>query len=149
MVDLRRARTIAAEPQAIWDVLSDFGAISSWADNLDHSCLLEHGTDGVAIGTSRRVQVGRNTLVERIIDIDPPARLGYAIEGLPRRLKLSNRWALSPVAGDHTEVSLTSTVNIGANPVAALAERLVCRHLAKQSDALLAGLARRVEGPRG
>ena len=36
----RRLGTIAAEPQAIWDVIADFGAISSWADIVDHSCLL-------------------------------------------------------------------------------------------------------------
>ena len=146
VVDLRRTRAIAAEPQAIWDVLSDFGAISAWADNVDHSCLLEHGADGAAVGTSRRVQVGRDTLVERITDIDAPARLGYAIEGLPRRLKLSNHWTLSPISGGRTEVSLTSTVDVGSNPIAALVARAVCRYLAKQSDALLTGLARRVEG---
>ena len=80
---ISRSRTIAAEPQAIWDVLADFGSISSWADNVDHSCLLSPATEGIAVGTTRRVQVGRNTLVERITEFDPPTTLAYDIEGLP------------------------------------------------------------------
>ncbi len=107
-------------PQAVWEVLADFGALSSWAGNVDHSCLLEHAVDGVAVGTSRRVQVGRDTLVERITEFDAPVALAYDIEGLPRRLRrVSNRWTLTP-AGDSTTVTLTSTVDIGANPLASI-----------------------------
>ncbi|MGY4712789.1 SRPBCC family protein [Mycolicibacterium sp. CBM1] len=147
MSDIRRTRTIAAEPQAIWAVLADFGAIGSWADNVDHSCLLQHGAEP-GIGTTRRVQVGRDTLVERITDFEPPTTLGYAIEGLPRRLGASNRWTLVPVTSGYTAVTVTSAVRVGGNPLAALVERAVCRFMAKQSDAMLAGLARRVESSR-
>ena len=113
MADISRSRTIAAQPQAIWDVLADFGALSSWADSVDHSCVLNHGPDGGPLGTTRRVQVGRNTLVERITEFDPPATLAYDIEGLPARLrKVANRWTLRPV-GARTVVALTSTVEIG------------------------------------
>lgn len=143
---ISRSRTIAASPRAVWEVLADFGALSSWAGNVDHSCLLEHAVDGVALGTSRRVQVGRNTLVERITQFDAPVALAYDIEGLPRRLRrVSNRWALTP-AGDSTTVTLTSTVDVGANPLATLAERAVCRFMAKQSETMLTGLAARLEG---
>ena len=142
-------RTIAAGPQAIWDVLADFGAISSWADFVDHSCLLEHSTDGGAVGLSRRVQLGRQTLVERITDFDPPRALGYDVEGLPRLLRhLHSSWTLRPIAGGFTEVTLTNTVTIGSNPAQRLAERMFGRAVVKQLDALLAGLARKVEGSR-
>ena len=136
---------MAAAPQAVWEVLADFGAISSWAGNVDHSCLLSHGPGGGPLGTSRRVQVGRDTLVERITDFDPPTALAYDIEGLPRRLKVGNRWTLRPSASGHTEVTLTSIVEIAENPVARIAERALCRFLAKQSDTMLTGLAQRVE----
>ncbi len=140
-----RSRTIAAPPQAIWDVLADFGSVSSWADNVDHSCVLRHGPDGRTLGTTRRVQVGSNTLVEHITEFDPPATLAYDITGLPARLrKVANRWTLRP-SGDATQVTLTSTVQIGAGPPARLLEHLILRFLAKQSDVLLAGLARRWE----
>ena len=137
---------MAAAPQAVWEVLADFGAISSWAGNVDHSCLLDHGAGGGPLGTTRRVQVGRDTLVERITDFQPETTLAYDIEGLPRRLRcVGNRWTLRPGASGRTEVTLSSTVEIAENPVARIAERAMCRFLAKQSDVMLTGLAKRVE----
>lgn len=142
-----RSRTIAAEPQAIWDVLADFGAVSSWADFVDHSCLLTPAADGVAVGTARRVQLGRDTLVERITDFDPPNVLSYDIEGLPRLVRhLRSSWTLRPIAHGFTEVTLTSLVGIGSNPVQRLAERIFGRVSVKRLDLLMTGLARRVEG---
>jgi hypothetical protein len=148
VADISRSRTITAEPQAIWDVLADFGALSSWADGVDHSCVLNHGPDGGPLGTTRRVQVGRNALVERITAFDPPATLAYDIEGLPSRLrKVANRWTLRPTGpkGDATVVTLISTAEVGAGRPARMAEWVALRVLAKQSDSMLAGLAHRLE----
>jgi uncharacterized protein YndB with AHSA1/START domain len=146
LADIRRSRTIAAEPQAIWDVLADFAALSSWAADVDHSCLLTPAAAGIAVGTTRRVQVGRDTLVERITEFDPPRALAYDVEGLPRWLgRVNNRWTLTPSTGG-TVVTLTSTVEIGSGPLQRLAERIVARVSAKHLDAMLAGLAHRLEG---
>jgi hypothetical protein len=135
--------------QEIWDVLADFGAISSWADNIDHSCILSSGADGALVGTTRRVQVKRDTLVERITEFDPPHVLAYDIEGLPRLLRrVSNRWTLAVSAADSTVVTLTSTVEIGSRLTQNLAERVVCRVAVRQSDSMLAGLAKRLESAR-
>ena len=113
VAEIRRSRTIAAEAQAIWDVLADFGAVSSWADFVDHSCLLSPAAEGIGVGTSRRVQLGRDTLVERITDFDPPHTLAYDVEGFPRQVRrLNNRWTLSPTTGC-TVVTLTTTIEIG------------------------------------
>ncbi|MGX9789702.1 SRPBCC family protein [Mycobacterium sp. MMS18-G62] len=140
-----RSRTIAAEPQAIWDVLADFGSVSSWADFVDHSCLLTPAADGIAVGTARRVQLGRNTLVERITEFDPPSALAYHVEGLPHLFgRVTSRWTLRPSPGG-TVVTLTNTVDIGANPLQRLAERLVGLASTKRLDALLAGLNHRLE----
>ncbi|MBJ7338381.1 SRPBCC family protein [Mycolicibacterium sp.] len=148
VADISRSRSISAPPQAIWDVLADFGSLSSWSDNVDHSCILNHGPDGETTGTTRRVQIGRNALVERITEFDPHSALAYHIEGLPTRLRtVVNRWTLRPT-GDATEVTLTSRVEIGAGPVARAAEWVVCRGMAKESDSMLGGLARRMENPR-
>ncbi|WP_096370245.1 SRPBCC family protein [Mycobacterium ulcerans] len=145
MADISRSRTIVAEPQAIWNVLADFGALSTWADGIDHSCVLNEGPDGEPVGTTRRVQVGRNTLVERITAFDPPTSLAYDIEGLPNRLrKVANHWRLRR-SGNATIVDLTSTVEVGTGRLAQMAERVALRVLAKQSDAMLAGLASRLE----
>lgn len=145
--DTRRSRTIAARQQTIWDVLADFGSLSSWVEGVDHSCVLNHGPDGGALGSTRRVQVGRNTLVERVIEFDPPTTLAYRIEGLPARLrKVTNRWTLRPAdpVGAVTVVTLTSTIEIGGNPLARLAELVVGRAMAKRSNTMLAGLAQRL-----
>lgn len=146
VAEIRRSRTIAAEAQAIWDVLADFGAISAWADIADHSCLLTPAADGIGVGTARRVQVGRDTLVERITEFDRPRALAYDVAGFPRQLRrLNNRWTLSPIAGG-TVVTLTTTIEIGRNRVQRLAERVVARFSARQLDSMLTGLAHRMEG---
>ena len=148
MATISRTRTVAAPASAVWGLLADYGSISAWAPNVDHSCLLEHGDDPAAVGTTRRVQVGRDTLVERITDSDAPTTLRYSIEGLPNLLgRLANRWTVTPF-GETTVVTLTSTVDIGANPVARVAEKAACRFMAKQSDTMLAGLAQQLEGSR-
>jgi hypothetical protein len=147
VAETRRSRTIASEAQAIWDVLADFGAVSCWADLVDHSCLLSPASEDIGVGTSRRVQLGRNTLVERITDFDPPNALGYDVEGLPPLVRhLHSSWTLRPLARGYTEVTLTSTVDIGSNPVQKLAERIFGRVSAKQLDLLFSGLTKRVEG---
>ena len=145
VAEISRSRTIMAQPQAIWDVLADFGTLSSWADGVDHSCLLHHGPDGATVGTTRRVQLGRRALVERITECTPPVTLGYDVEGLPPRLRtVANRWTLRP-RGETTAVTLTSTVDIGSGPVALAAEWVVCRRMAAASDSILDGLARATE----
>ena len=149
MADIHRTRTIAARPQEIWDVLADFGSISPWAPNADHSCILFSGADGGSVGTARRVQIKRDVLVERITAFDPPHSLAYDIEGLPSRLRrVTDRWTLAASAGGSTLVTLTSTVDIGPRPPQKLAERILCRVLARQSDSMLAGLANRLENAR-
>ncbi len=153
MADAHRSRTIAARPQEIWDVLADFGSIGEWAGNVDHSCILFSGPDGAAVGTARRIQVKRDTLVERITEFDPPHALGYDIEGLPGPLRrVANRWTLAGTASGPTVVTLTSTVEIGLGigrgPTQQLAESALCRVLARQSDEMLAGLANRLEKAR-
>ena len=147
MAQIERSRTIAAAPQEVWEVLADFGALSTWVDRVDHSCILTHVADG-HVGTARRVQMGRQTLVERIVDYHPPHTLAYDIDGLPNRLRrVNNRWSLRPF-GDSTVATLTSTVEIGSGRISELAERAMCRLMTRESKGLLDGLARRSEDSR-
>lgn len=143
VAEIRRTRTVAAEPQAIWGVLADFGTISAWADNVDHSCLLSPETQDVGVSTTRRVQVGRNTLVERITEFAPPSTLAYDVEGFPRWLRVNNRWTLTPSASA-TAVTLVSTIKV-AGPLGRIVEDVVARISAKMLDQLLTGLANRTE----
>ena len=121
VASIRRSRTIAAELHPSGTFSPTSVAISAWVPSVDHSCVPEHEP------VSRRIQVGRTVVVERITDFAPPNRLGYDIEGLPRQLRrVHAQWQLLP-SGRHTLAALTYTVDIGSNPAARLAERGVCR----------------------
>ncbi len=147
MAATHSSRTIAAAPQDVWNLLADIDAASSWAEKVDHSCILVQGAQPV--GTTRRIQIGRDTLIERVTEFDPPNTLAYDVEGLPKLMgKVKNRWTLQPTSGGHTVVTLTTTVEIGSNPIQQLAERVTCRVLARESGGMLAGLANRLEKSR-
>ncbi|GAA1683582.1 MxaD family protein [Mycolicibacterium murale] len=140
VADISRSRVVAAGQQAIWDVLADFGAISSWAPMVDHSSLLH--ADARPPEQARRVQMGRTTVIEKVVAIDAPTTLAYDIEGLPRIIAgLRNSWELAALPTGFTVVTLTTTVAIGPRAPQQLAERVVCRLAARQSEQLLAGLA--------
>lgn len=145
-----RTIEIPASPDEVWAVLADLGSIGAWADNVDHSCLLRGGDDGsgAGIGATRRVQVGRRALVERVVIWEPTRRLAYEIEGLPPVVRrVQNEWRLEGVDGDagdrpsRTTVTLETTVDCGARPPQKLVARLLANRLAKDSETMLAGLA--------
>ncbi|WP_407665047.1 SRPBCC family protein [Mycolicibacterium monacense] len=145
MAQISRRRTMRADPQQVWEMLADFGAIGQWLDGVDHSCILTTNADG-PVGTARRVQMGRMTLVETITEFDAPTTLAYDIVGLPRWLRhFNNRWTLR-ADGSATAVTLTTTVDLGPGRTRELAARLVCLLLSKMSsDTMLAALATRSE----
>ena len=144
MAQVTRNRRIDASPGAIWEVLADFGALATWAPNVDHSMVTTAQTEGP--GATRRVQAGRNVLLERIVDWEPGVTLAYEIDGLPHVVRRAeNRWLLEPVDSG-TQVTLTSTVDAGGRPPQKLVGAVVGRVLARVSDQLLDGLRVRMEG---
>lgn len=156
MTTVTRSRTIARPRSEVWAALADFAAIGDWAPDVDHSCLLRNGDGGdsdsgdgvaVALGTERRIQTGRTTLVERVITAEDPGVLAYTIEGLPPVVRsVTNEWRLTDEGASGTVAVLTSTVDCGPRPPQQLVARLVGRRLARASDSMLAGLAHTLEG---
>jgi hypothetical protein len=138
-----RSCRLPAPVGAVWDVLARFDDIADWAPAVvDHSAAMGGG-DGV--GRARRIQAGRSTVVEVVEVWDPPARLAYRLEGLPRPIRRAvNEWRLEP-DGAGTRATLTSEVEVGPRPPQRLVERIALRRLTAASDGLLDGLARRVE----
>ncbi|OBJ51969.1 SRPBCC family protein, partial [Mycobacterium sp. 1423905.2] len=137
VAQISRSQRILAPTQTVWELLADFGALSSWADNADHSSVLNRGPGGGLLGATRRVQMGSNVLVERVTECEAPTTLAYDIEGMPILLrKVANRWTLRP-AGAATVVTLASTVEVGASLPARAAEWVMLRLMAKQSDSML------------
>ena len=140
---VERTGVIAAPSEAVWSVLADFGAISSWAPNVDHSCLMSEQRDGV--GTVRRIQTGRTTLVETVTTWEPGATLAYRITGLPPVVKaVTNTWRVG-ASGDATLVVLSTEVDTGPRPPQQVIAKAVGRRLATASEQMIGGLTRWVE----
>jgi carbon monoxide dehydrogenase subunit G len=143
MTTVERSATIATTPDAVWAALADFGAISAWAANVDHSCLLTRQETG--IGTARRIQTGRTTLVETVAvwtapTTGRPGVLSYSLEGLPKVVRsVTNTWNLTQ-DGAGTTVTLTSSIDAGSRPPQKVIAKVVGRKLAAASDEMIAGL---------
>lgn len=139
MATAERTAIIPAGQGVVWGVLSDFGAIARWASFVEHSSLVRSGP--VKSGLTRRVQMGRMVVLERLVDVEAPHSLEYDIEGLPERISsVRNRWTIEDEGPDSSSVSVTTAVTIGPRPPQRLAERVLARVLARRSDAMLAGL---------
>lgn len=80
MTEIVRTRRIAAAQRTVWDVLADFGAISAWADNVDHSCMLGSAADG---GGSLTPDGGAATVVSLTTTVEigprPPQKLAARV----------------------------------------------------------------------
>ena len=138
MAEVTRSFDLAAAPDAVWVVLADFGSISSWAPNVDHSSLMSGQESGV--GAVRRIQAGRITVVEQVTEWDEGTALGYRIEGLPPAIKsVTNTWRLRPSATG-TKASVVTDVHIGPRPPQQLVARGIAKRLGGVSDQMLTGL---------
>ena len=136
---------VLATADQVWGVLSDFGAISAWAPNVDHSCLLRDVDDPASVGTVRRIQAGRITVLETIVESEPASVLAYEIEGLPGPARtVQNRWTLTERDGG-TDVVLTSSVEVGPRPPQQAAARVMTRVLGRTSRVMIDGLTAHVE----
>jgi len=143
MAEIAHATSIARPPGDVWAALADFGGISWWAPNVDHSCLTTSQSEGA--GTVRRVQVGRNALLERVVEWEPGERLAYAIEGLPQVVRAAvNTWSLESDQ-NATAVTLRTHVDTGPQPPRQLVARVIGRAMSKASVQMLAGLKAHLE----
>ena len=141
MIRTERSREIEATPERLWEVLADFGALASWVPMIQHTCPLSEQTEGV--GTVRRVQVQRQTLVETVTVWSPPDLLAYTIEGLPPLVGVPvTSWRLVP-RGSTTSVTVSTELDTGRNPVRALVGRKVLERLGTAAEFMLAGLDER------
>lgn len=144
MVTIERTALIEASADALWAVLADFTAISAWAPNVDHSCLMSDQTEGV--GLVRRIQTGRMTLLETVEVWEPGRSLSYGITGLPPVVKsVTNTWRLAE-SGGSTTATLTTLVDAGPRPPQQLIAKVVGRKLGQASDEMLAGLCAAATG---
>jgi len=140
---VKKSRQIAAKKSKVWAALADFPAIVTWAPNVDHStaATVAHG----GIGAVRRVQTGRITLLETIVDWQPEEQLGYTLDGLPKIAgSVVTTWQLAE-QDDGTHVTVTTAIHPRPNPAGRIVARALGRRLAKAATQMLAGLADHVE----
>ena len=143
MAEIVEELTVERPVSVVWLVLADFGAISRWAPNVDHSCLTTQATAGV--GVVRRIQTGRNTVLETVTEWEPEHRLAYKITGLPSVIRsVTNTWRLDDLVTT-TAVTLTSTIDAGPRPPQQVVARVAGRALAKASREMLTGLDRHMQ----
>jgi uncharacterized protein YndB with AHSA1/START domain len=143
MLQAVRQRTVAAAPAEVFAVLADFGDIAEWARFIQHSCLLTE--QAVGVGTSRRVQMPQQTLVETVTVWDEPRRLEYTIGGLPAIVgSVANAWTLTPTATG-TTVELTTRIETGRPPHKRVIAKKVLERMTMASELMLTGLAELVE----
>lgn len=143
MTSIERCATVSATPDTVWAVLADFAAISTWAPNVDHSCLISDQTEGP--GTTRRIQAGRATVLETVERWEVGESLSYAISGLPAVIRsITTTWSLVAGSGG-TDVALRTYVDAGPRPPQRGIAKIVGRKLGQASDDMLAGLALYIE----
>ena len=138
MATATQSALIEATPEQVWAVLADFASISTWADFVDHSSLLTDQTEGV--GMTRRIQMGRTTVIETVSAWEPGVSLSYEITGLPPVIKsVTNTWTLA-ASGDATTATIETVVDAGLRPPQQAIAKVVGRKLADSSVEMLDGL---------
>ncbi|MDG2262686.1 MAG: SRPBCC family protein [Actinomycetota bacterium] len=144
MPKVQRAILLSHTTADVWSVLSEFGNISAWGPNVDHSCIISDVARGV--GAVRRVQTARTTVLETVTEWSDGDLLSYSIVGLPPVIRsVSNTWSLEPIHGG-TNVRLTSDIRPGQRPPHRIAAAVVGRRLGSASDQMLGGLSAFLNG---
>ena len=133
-----RTITIDTTPEVIWGALAQFDAIATWVPLIQHSCALPPARTGA--GAARRIQLPRQTLVERVTVWEPSQRLAYTIDGLPPIAGIpETTWTLTAHDGA-TAVEITTAIRTSLNPLRALAASAALKRLGLAADMMLAGL---------
>ena len=129
---------IASEPEAVWDVLTDFAAWPSW--NPDVKSMAFEG--GLAEGAEFRWKAGPGTSTSTIRRIERPLLIGWT--GKTLGMSAVHVYRLERRDGG----TLVTTEESFDGPIARLARRPLRRMLTTSLEAGLRALKTRVESPR-
>ncbi len=129
---------IASEPEAVWDVLTDFAAWPSW--NPDVKSMAFEG--GLAEGAAFRWKAGPGTITSTIRRVERPRLIGWT--GRTLGTSAVHVYRLEPL-GRGTLVRTEESLD---GPIARLARRPLRRMLTASLEAGLRALKTRVEAPQ-
>ncbi len=132
--------TVAVPQREAWALLADFGAVAMWASVIDHSRLLSDPPAG--LGAVRRVQLGRQALLETATVWKPDRRLAYRISGLPPILAhVVTSWDLEVTSDRACTVTVSTEIGQGTPRLVA---RLALIRISRVNRSLLSDLERRL-----
>jgi hypothetical protein len=140
LVHVQRSRHLPHDSDTIWAVLARFDGIVDWAPKVSHSVFTTDQHEGV--GTGRRVQVGRQALIETATIWEPGRSLAYEITGLPPLVAgVTNRWDLNADTDGRTFVTMSSVIDPGPGAKGKIGARILKLPLGQAGDSMLDGLA--------
>jgi carbon monoxide dehydrogenase subunit G len=119
MSKVRVEEEIAADSAAVWDLMSDFGALRDWNPQIE-TCEV----DGDGVGAVRTFSMGGITIKERLESLDPAARTySYSIIAgpIPVTGYLANV-AVSDAGAGKTKIVWTSDFEANGAPEADMAQ---------------------------
>ena len=102
-------RIMPASPDALWQVIGDFGNEHRWYDGLRH-CVRD--TPDVRVGTRRTCELakpvmGVATAVETVTEFEPGRVLGYELQGAAGPFaNARSRWSIRPEPDGRTALTI-------------------------------------------
>jgi len=110
MVKISNQVQINAPKSKVWEIVSDFGAVSRWGPLVTQSATISQNNKGLGAERSCEVlQIGNIT--EKVIGWDEGNSITIDVKGIPGVYSLVNQSTLSG-EGDQTVVTLETDVDI-------------------------------------
>lgn len=141
-------RIIAAAPEAVWAVLSDFHHVDRWAPRVSRVVPVGESVGG--LGMARRCDVRGLGRVDEVVNVwEAGRRLGYSVAPVGPIGPAQSLWALDPTADGVTRVILRLSYDMRFGALGKLLHGLlVGRLLSRGLSGALALLRRHVESGR-
>lgn len=134
--------TTSCSAKEVWSVLSKFDEISSWADNVDHSCYLTEQESG--IGAVRRIQHGSNIIIETVTKWDDVSCLAYRLDGFPPVFRrITNSWQIHEEKSE-TFIELAVEI-IPIRPPVEVVAKIVSHLIARVNKKMLSNFKNHLE----
>jgi hypothetical protein len=139
---------IGAAPGAVWEVLSDFHGVDTWAPIITR--VVDIGPTARGVGAARHCDFRRLGGVDEVVAVwEEGRRLSYRVSPLGPIGASQSSWEIEPVGERSARVKLRFDYDMRFGPVGVLLDALaVHRLLARNLPGALAALKRRVETGR-
>ena len=135
-----RSKVLQAPVNSVWEVLADFGAVSTWNPAISNSYSTSELAEG--LGASRHCDLAPlGSTEESITGWEPNRRLVVTVDSATKVPFKGGRmiFDLEPV-GNHTEVTMTFEYEPKGGPMSGMVGRRMEKRLSSQMISVLEGL---------